>query len=190
MGAEQLAPARGLALVPFHFWSAMFFALGCVAGSFLNVCIYRLPRGLSIVWPPSHCTSCQYTIPWYLNIPLISWLVLRGRCRNCAAPISIRYFAVELLTGLAFMLSWVMYGRQSVWLVIVYCVVLSGLIVASFIDIEHLIIPDVITLGGACLGIACSILEPTRCRVRRGGDTGHTAFWEACVWSRAHSSAA
>ena len=160
MGPEQITAAHGLALVPFHFWSAAFFVLGCVVGSFLNVCIYRLPRSLSIVWPPSHCPSCSYSIPWYLNIPLISWLVLRGRCRNCGAGISFRYFVVELLTGTAFLLSWVVYGRQSVWLVLVYCVLLSGLIVASFIDAEHLIIPDQITLGGACVGVVCSLFVP------------------------------
>lgn len=160
MGTDQIAGARGLALVPFHFWSAAFFVLGCVVGSFLNVCIYRLPRGLSIVWPRSHCPSCNYSIPWYLNIPLVSWLMLRGRCGNCGGRISVRYFSVELLTGTVFLLSWLVYGRQSVWLALVYCIVLSGLIVASFIDAEHLIIPDQITLGGVGMGVVCSILLP------------------------------
>lgn len=160
MGAEQIGGARGLAMVPFHFWSGAFFVLGCVVGSFLNVCIYRLPRGQNIVWPPSHCPTCNYLIPWYLNIPLVSWLVLRGRCRNCGGRISARYFIVELVTGTAFLVSWMTYGKQSVWLTLVYCVVLSGLIVASFIDAEHLIIPDQLTLGGLGIGILCSILLP------------------------------
>ena len=86
-------------LVPFHFWSLVFFVLGCIVGSFLNVCIHRMPLGMSIVTPPSHCPHCKYSIPWYLNIPLVTWLALRGRCKNCGAPISPRYFIVELLTG-------------------------------------------------------------------------------------------
>src|SRR5437867_5224830 len=89
--------------VPFEFWSLVHFALGCVVGSFLNVCIHRMPRGMSVVRPPSHCPQCGYGIPWYLNIPLFTWLFLRGRCANCRAPIPVRYFLVELLTGLAFL---------------------------------------------------------------------------------------
>ena len=76
------------AVVPFHFWSLVFFAFGCIVGSFLNVCIYRMPLDLSVVSPPSHCPHCKYAIPFYLNIPLVTWLVLRGRCKNCGAPIS------------------------------------------------------------------------------------------------------
>ena len=87
-------------LLPFHFWSLVFFSFGCIAGSFLNVCIHRMPLGQSIVSPPSHCPHCKYSIPWYLNIPLVTWLSLQGKCRNCGAPISVRYFLVELLTAL------------------------------------------------------------------------------------------
>jgi leader peptidase (prepilin peptidase)/N-methyltransferase len=76
--------------VPFHFWSVVFFVFGSIVGSFLNVCIYRMPRGESIVHPPSHCPHCDYQIPWYLNMPLLTWLFLRGRCAHCAAPISFR----------------------------------------------------------------------------------------------------
>ena len=122
--------------VPFHFWSAGFFALGCIVGSFLNVCIYRMPLEQSIVSPPSHCPQCKYSIPWYLNIPLVTWLSLRGKCRNCGAPISIRYFLVELLTGITFLGCWLAFGRQSVALTLIYAVFLSGLIVATFIDFE------------------------------------------------------
>ncbi len=99
------------ALVPFHFWSLSFFALGCIVGSFLNVCIYRMPLGLSVVSPPSHCPHCKYAIPFYLNIPLVTWLALRGRCKNCGAPISPRYFIVELLTGMAFLSCWLAFGQ-------------------------------------------------------------------------------
>ncbi len=149
------------AQVPFHFWSVVFFVLGCIVGSFLNVCIYRLPLDQSIISPPSHCPHCKYSIPWYLNVPLVTWLFLRGRCRNCGAPISIRYFLVELLTGLTFLGCWLAFGHQSVGLALIYSVFLSGLIVATFIDFEHFIIPDIITIGGMVVGFACSFLVPS-----------------------------
>jgi leader peptidase (prepilin peptidase)/N-methyltransferase len=148
------------AAVPFHFLSVVFFCLGCIVGSFLNVCIHRLPLGQSIVSPPSHCPHCQYSIPWYLNIPLVTWLYLRGKCRNCGAPISARYFLVELLTGITFLGCWLVFGRQSVALALVYALFLAGLIVASFIDFEHFIIPDEITFGGMGAGFVCSFLVP------------------------------
>lgn len=144
--------------VPFHFWSLVYFVFGCNIGSFLNVCIHRLPLGQSIVSPPSHCPHCKYSIPWYLNIPLVTWLSLRGKCKNCGAPISPRYFLVELLTGVVFLACWIMFGRESVPLVFVYCLFLSGLIVATFIDFEHFIIPDEITIGGMVVGFVVSII--------------------------------
>lgn len=143
--------------LPFHFWSLLFFALGCNIGSFLNVCIHRLPLGQSIVSPPSHCPHCKYSIPWYLNIPLVTWLWLRGKCRNCGAPISPRYFIVELLTGIVFLACWNAFGRQSAALAVVYCVFLSGLIAATFIDFEHFIIPDEISIGGVLVGFLISL---------------------------------
>jgi leader peptidase (prepilin peptidase)/N-methyltransferase len=146
--------------VPFHFWSAVFFVLGTIVGSLLNVCIHRMPRGESIVFPPSHCPHCQYAIPWYLNVPLFTWLYLRGKCAHCQAPISVRYFLVELLTGVAFLGTWLTYGAQSPAIALVYCVVLAGLIVATFIDIEHFIIPDEITVGGMVCGIGFAVLVP------------------------------
>jgi leader peptidase (prepilin peptidase) / N-methyltransferase len=148
------------AAVPFGFWSAMFFALGCIVGSFLNVCIHRLPLGQSIVSPPSHCPHCKYEIPWYLNVPLVTWLYLRGKCRNCGAPIAMRYFLVELLTGVLFLACWLRFGRQSLALALVYSVFLSGLIVATFIDFEHFIIPDEVTFGGMLAGFLCSFFVP------------------------------
>jgi len=146
--------------VPFHFWSVVLFAFGCIVGSFLNVCIHRMPAAQSIISPPSHCPHCKYSIPWYLNIPLLTWLYLRGKCANCKAPISIRYFLVELLTGLLFLGLWLVYGRQSPLLVLVYCIFVGGLIVATFIDFEHFIIPDEVTLGGIIVGFVCSALVP------------------------------
>jgi len=147
-------------LVPFHFWSLVFFVFGCIVGSFLNVCIYRLPLGLSIVTPPSHCPHCQYSIPWYLNVPLVTWLVLRGRCKNCGAPISPRYFIVELLTGVAFLGCWLAFGKASPVIAILYTILLTGLIAATFIDFEHFIIPDEITYGGMAVGLIVSFLFP------------------------------
>jgi leader peptidase (prepilin peptidase)/N-methyltransferase len=146
--------------VPFHFWSVVCFVFGTIVGSFLNVCIHRLPLGQSVVSPPSHCPHCKYSIPWYLNLPLITWLYLGGKCRNCGAPISIRYFLVELLTGLTFLACWLAYGHESIPLVVVYDVFLAGLIVATFIDFRHFIIPDEITIGGMVAGFICSLLVP------------------------------
>ncbi|MGI8967122.1 MAG: prepilin peptidase, partial [Limisphaerales bacterium] len=127
------------ATVPFHFWSFIFFIFGCVVGSFLNVCIHRMPRGESIISPPSHCPHCGYSIPWYLNIPLFTWIYLRGQCSHCSALISARYFLVELLSGLAFLGCWLCFGQQSISLALVYCLLLSGFIAATFIDFEHFI---------------------------------------------------
>ncbi|HMJ64912.1 MAG TPA: prepilin peptidase [Candidatus Binatia bacterium] len=146
--------------VPFHFWSGVFFVFGCITGSFLNVCIHRMPRAESIVSPPSHCPHCKYSIPWFLNIPLVTWLYLRGKCANCRAPISPRYFLVELLTGILFLCSWLVAGARSPLVALVYCVFVSGLIVATFIDFEHFIIPDEITLGGVAAGFVLSLAVP------------------------------
>ena len=146
--------------MPFHFWSVVFFTFGCTVGSFLNVCIHRMPLGESIVSPPSHCPKCRYSIPWFLNIPLVTWLYLWGKCANCGAAISIRYFLVELLTGITFLGCWLEFGHQSAGLAVVSCLFLSGLIAASFIDLEHFIIPDEITIGGMVVGLVCSFLAP------------------------------
>ncbi len=148
------------AAVPFHFWSAVLFAFGSIVGSFLNVCIYRMPLGLSVVSPPSHCPQCKYSIPWYLNVPLFTWLLLRGRCANCRVAIPSRYFFVELLTGLAFLSAWLAVGRTSAPLALAYCLILAGFIVATFIDFEHYIIPDEITIGGMVAGVLCSFAVP------------------------------
>ncbi|MGA2030020.1 MAG: prepilin peptidase [Verrucomicrobiota bacterium] len=156
MGIDAIFNAHNWSVMPFHFWSLVFFALGCIVGSFLNVCIHRLPLGMSIVSPKSHCPHCKYSIPWYLNIPLLTWMALRGRCKNCGAPISPRYFIVELSTGIAFLGCWLVFGEKSALLAIVYAIFLAGLIVATFIDFEHFIIPDEITLGGIVVGFAAS----------------------------------
>jgi leader peptidase (prepilin peptidase)/N-methyltransferase len=166
MGIDAIFDAHNWSLVPFHFWSLCFFVLGCIVGSFLNVCIYRMPLELSVVSPPSHCPHCKYAIPFYLNIPLVTWLALRGRCKNCGAPISPRYFIVELLTGVAFLGCWLKFGAAShplpaLALALVYAIFLAGLICATFIDFEYFIIPDEITMGGIVAGFAVSLLLPS-----------------------------
>jgi leader peptidase (prepilin peptidase)/N-methyltransferase len=148
------------AAVPSWFWGLVFFVFGSMVGSFLNVCIHRLPLGQSVVSPPSHCPHCNYSIPWYLNVPLITWVYLGGKCRNCSAPISVRYFLVELLTAVMFLGCWVLFGEKSALLALIYGFFLAGLIVATFIDLEHFIIPDEITIGGAIAGFACSFVVP------------------------------
>jgi leader peptidase (prepilin peptidase) / N-methyltransferase len=146
--------------VPGAFWAAVFFVLGSIVGSFLNVCIHRLPRGESIISPPSHCPHCAYEIPWYLNIPLLTWLLLRGRCANCQAPISARYFVVELMTAVCFWGCWMNFGAHSPALALLYCLLIAGFIVASFIDYEHLIIPDQLTFGGMIVGFVSAYAIP------------------------------
>lgn len=153
------------AAVPFHFWSGVFFVFGSIVGSFLNVCIHRMPRGESLIKPPSHCPHCGYSIPWYLNIPLVTWVYLRGQCAHCRAAISARYFIVELLTGLLFLAAWLHVGqlnvgRYSAPLALVYCLLLAGFVVATFIDFEHFIIPDEITIGGIVVGFVVSFFVP------------------------------
>jgi leader peptidase (prepilin peptidase) / N-methyltransferase len=149
-----------LAQVPFHFWTVCFFVFGCVTGSFLNVCIYRLPRDESVVSPPSHCPHCGYSIPWYLNIPLVTWLWLRGQCANCKKEISMRYFLVEALTGAMFALCWLVFGHQHPAVAAVQCVLIAGFIAATFIDFEHFIIPDQITIGGMVAGLLLAFFVP------------------------------
>lgn len=139
-------------------FSAFAFVLGAVVGSFLNVCIYRLPLDLSINKPRrSFCPNCKTPIPWRQNLPLLSWLLLRGRCANCGARIVFRYFTVELLTALLFLALWQAFPSE---IAIAYWVFVSLVIVATFIDFEHFIIPDQITIGGAIAGIIASILVP------------------------------
>jgi leader peptidase (prepilin peptidase)/N-methyltransferase len=139
-------------------FSALAFVLGAVVGSFLNVCIYRLPRDLSVNRPRrSFCPNCKTPIPWFQNIPLVSWLFLRGRCANCGIRISFRYFGVELLTALLFLLAWRIFPAH---LAIAYWVFVSLVIAATFIDFEHFIIPDEITIGGTVAGIVASVLVP------------------------------
>jgi leader peptidase (prepilin peptidase)/N-methyltransferase len=155
------------------------FVLGAVVGSFLNVCIYRMPLGLSVNEPRrSFCPRCKWQIPWHHNIPLLSWLLLRGRCANCGGRISVRYFGVELLTALLFLAVWLSFP----WvLALPYWILVSLFIVATFIDFEHFIIPDEITWGGAAAGLVLSFAIPALMGVE-----SHLA---ALLWSAAGAAA-
>jgi leader peptidase (prepilin peptidase)/N-methyltransferase len=139
-------------------FSAFAFVFGAAVGSFLNVCIYRWPVDLSINRPRrSFCPQCKQSIPWHHNLPLISWLALGGRCANCGAKISFRYLAVELVTALLFLAIW----QRFPWHVAVaYWIFVSFLIIGTFIDFEHFIIPDRVTIGGTIAGVTCSVLVP------------------------------
>ncbi len=138
--------------------SAFVFLAGLCIGSFLNVCIWRIPRGESIAWPGSHCPKCGHPLGVLDNIPLLSWLCLRGKCRYCKAPITPRYFLVELLTGTLFFLLW--WVRGCTWTTPIFIFYACALVVGAFIDIEHLILPDRITLGGMVAGVALSAAWP------------------------------
>ena len=134
------------------------FVLGAAIGSFLNVCIYRLPLDLSVNRPKrSFCPACKHPIPWHQNLPLFSWLLLRGRCANCGARIAFRYFGVELITALLFLAVWRTFPPP---VAMAYWVFVALVIVATFIDFEHFIIPDQITLGGTVAGVLASLAVP------------------------------
>lgn len=137
---------------------AAFGLLGLLVGSFLNVCIHRLPRGESLLWPASHCPSCQRPLAWYENVPLVSWLVLRGRCRSCGAPISLAYPLVEAATGLVCAGAALVYGLT--WLLAIRLLFASSLIVLFVIDLRHRILPNAITLPGIAVGFVASWFLP------------------------------
>ena len=139
-------------------FAAAIFAYGLAFGSFLNVCIYRLPRGKSVVSPRSACPHCGKQIPLYDNLPVLSWLLLLGKCRRCKAPISPRYLVVELLTGLLFLGCYAQFGLT--WAML-KCAVLGYLLLGLvFTDAETKLLPDALTLPGFGLGILFSLLVP------------------------------
>jgi leader peptidase (prepilin peptidase)/N-methyltransferase len=134
------------------------FAMGLVFGSFLNVCIYRMPRGLSVVLPGSACPQCGKAIRFYDNVPVLSWVILGGRCRNCKARITPRYAAVELITGLLFLLC---YWHLGLTLAALKCAVLGFLLLGLiFTDAETHLLPDKLTLTGFAAGVIFSLLVP------------------------------
>ncbi|GAB4347045.1 MAG: A24 family peptidase [Candidatus Abyssubacteria bacterium] len=132
------------------------FALGAIVGSFLNVCIARLPEGKSLVWPGSRCPKCERDIRWYDNIPIISFILLLGRCRRCGERISWQYPAVELLTAVLFVL--LLRRFPNVTAFAIYMVFTSAMMVVTFIDLNHFIIPDEISLPGIVLGLGVSLI--------------------------------
>ena len=144
------------------------FGLGACVASFLNVVIWRVPRGESIVSPPSHCPKCGAPIRWWQNIPVLSWLALRGKCANCRAPISPRYICVELLGGALFLAVFLhVFGLDAttaqildasfpeLFALFVWWVWVALMIVGSFIDFDHQLLPDFVTVGGMVLGVVC-----------------------------------
>ena len=153
-------------LLLFALFSTFF---GACVGSFLNVCIYRIPRDESVVTPRSHCPHCNTLIPWYLNIPVLSWLCLRGKCASCKGPIAFRYTLVELLTALLFLAIFMKWTAPAAMhmlpiphplIIPVYWLFLSGLVLGTFVDFEHFIIPDSVTIGGMVAGPVLSALVP------------------------------
>ena len=131
---------------------------GALIGSFLNVCIFRLPKEESIVWPGSHCPHCKSPIKYYDNIPLISYLLLGGRCRHCRSPISFQYPLVEGITALGSFILFIKFGPSLSYLF--YFLFVASLIVITVIDLYHQIIPDVISLPGIGVGLLASLLIP------------------------------
>ena len=157
--------------IRFFFLLFAFFAtfFGACVGSFLNVCIYRIPRDESVVKPRSHCPHCGTLIPWYLNIPVASWLFLRGKCASCKGPIAFRYTLVELLTAMLFLAVFMKWAAPVAMhmlpiahplIIPVYWLFLAGLVLGTFVDFEHFIIPDSVTIGGMVAGPILSALVP------------------------------
>lgn len=134
------------------------FFFGTCIGSFLNVCIYRIPAGVSIVHPPSRCPHCGAQIRWWQNIPVLSWLFLRGKCSVCTGSISVRYLLVETLTGLLFIKIFTMFEMHPATLV--FWAFAAILVTLTFIDLDHQIIPDIISLPGIILGFVTVYFSP------------------------------
>ena len=139
------------------FFPSIVFAFGACIGSFLNVCIYRIPKGESVVTPGSHC-ACGRPIAWHDNIPILSWFILRGRARCCGRPFSFRYPFIELLTALLFLCCWLLFPPGKAVAGMVLCAIV---ICATWIDLDHLVIPDVFSIGGAVAGLVLSFLLPS-----------------------------
>ncbi|MEK7449206.1 MAG: prepilin peptidase [Planctomycetota bacterium] len=155
--------------MPYDLAIIFIFGFGLMVGSFFNVCIYRLPReGLSVVKPRSFCPQCQNLIYWYDNIPVVSFLILRGRCRSCGATISWRYPLVEIMTALLFAGAGYLIFKTTADFTsfrhclkfIIYIYLLGALIITTFIDFEFRIIPDEISLWGIVVGLVFSIIFP------------------------------
>ena len=144
------------------FWYVMAFILGTCIGSFLNVVIYRVPEGISLSNPNSHCPKCKHDIRWYENIPLVSWLALRAKCSGCGCKIPARYFLIELLTGILFLLLFakIIYFHEPAANILLYFGVTMLVISTFFIDLEHQIIPDKTTYPAMIFGLAVALVFP------------------------------
>jgi leader peptidase (prepilin peptidase)/N-methyltransferase len=137
----------------------MVWAFGAIWGSFLNVCVYRIQMELSVIHPGSHCFNCKKPVAWYDNIPVASWFILRGKCRHCGQPFSIRYAIIEAITGGMFLGLWILYGPS--WQMLAYWLMTFGLLLGSAIDLDDFWIPDRVTWGGILIGIPLSGLVPS-----------------------------
>lgn len=158
-----------------YYLCAVAFLLGLAIGSFLNVVIYRLPRHESLVRPASHCPGCGAAIRWYDNVPLVSWLVLRGRCRDCRTRISPRYLIVEFITGALYALA--MWRLGLSWPLLVALAFIAALVAIAFIDLDLMVIPNAIVVPGAVIGLAASlVLDPERWWVYLAAGFGAAAF--------------
>jgi leader peptidase (prepilin peptidase) / N-methyltransferase len=153
------------------FASTLVLLVGLILGSFLNVCIWRLPRGESVVRPGSRCPACGAPIRWYQNVPLLSWAALRGRCAACAAPISWRYPLVEALTALLLLALWRGLGPGMAFTVAAPFAL--ALLVLFFTDLDTRLLPDVVTLGGFFVGAALAWFNPFL------GDPGWGRLWQS-----------
>jgi leader peptidase (prepilin peptidase) / N-methyltransferase len=154
---------------------------GLIIGSFLNVCIYRLPLDQSIAWPASRCTTCGRELNWFENIPVLSYLALRGRCRTCGEHVSLMYPLIELLTATVFVLTFARFGIS--WLLPIRLVFGCAMIVLLVIDLQHQILPNEITLPGIVVGLAASACGvPTWREALIGAVSGGGALW-LMAWS-------
>ena len=184
-------PFEFYASLPPEFWNSplvlgFVFLFGACWGSFLNVCVFRIPNEISLVFPGSRCPSCLHDIAWHDNLPVIGWLRLRGRCRNCKGRISIRYPLIEALTGGAFLAIWLRFGPTAV--TAVYFLVMFGLLLGTLVDLEHYIIPDRVSLGGIFLGLGLSWLVPALHpdATSRSMALYHSATGAALGWGSLH----
>lgn len=149
------------------------FIFGAMWGSFLNVCIYRIPEGHSIVRPPSTC-RCGQQIPFYFNLPIIAWFLLKGKAACCDERLSFRYPLVEALTGILFLCSWLSYSPVVAFVGMIFIAIL---IAATFIDLDHMIIPDIFSIGGMIFGVIVSIFVPELHGFSQGGIEAHWYSW-------------
>lgn len=139
--------------------AAWVFGMGLILGSFANVAIHRLPLGLSVVKPRSRCPQCRHSLAWFDNIPVLSFVLLQGKCRSCRAPIDARYPVIELVTALLLSAVWLKHQELG-WIVLRPIVFAYILLIVSFIDLEHRLIPDELSLGGLALGLATAVFDP------------------------------